>query len=176
MVRYRYCRRPCSYTSSSRIPRYILNLLYEIDFHPDYSPRGCAWPGWSFIAIPFACRLPPRNQAKWLFNTTYQRDAPQGSNPFQTNLNMSSPSLSTARQLLDLISASLTTLEKSCSARGVTIPDIQDPFHPASEAFRVGDPAAAEAANVITAAALHLAAIIAPPQNTLYMAAGGVSR
>ncbi|PPQ95287.1 hypothetical protein CVT26_014861 [Gymnopilus dilepis] len=79
---------------------------------------------------------------------------------------------STTRQLVDLISASLTTLEKSCQAKGVDIPDLHAPFHPSTEAFRA-DPAAAEAANVISAAALQLAAILTPPQVTLYQFVGG---
>ena len=77
--------------------------------------------------------------------------------------NMPSP----ARQLVDLISASLSTLEESCATKGLEIPDLHATFDPASEAFRA-DPAAAEAANLITAAALQLAAIISPPQNSLF--------
>ncbi|KAF9564158.1 S-adenosyl-L-methionine-dependent methyltransferase [Agrocybe pediades] len=83
---------------------------------------------------------------------------------------MSSPS--TARQLVQLITASLDALEKSTAASGTQIPDLHAPFHPATEAFR-SDPAAAEAANVIGAAALQLAAILIPPQVSLYHIVGG---
>ena len=81
---------------------------------------------------------------------------------------------SSARQLLDLISNSLTLLEKSCEARSVDIPDLNSPFHPSTEAFRA-DPTASEAANVISAAALQLAAIFVPPQVSVFRAIGGVS-
>ncbi|PPQ95286.1 hypothetical protein CVT26_014860 [Gymnopilus dilepis] len=79
---------------------------------------------------------------------------------------------SSARQLLDLISNSLTLLEKSCEARSVDIPDLNSPFHPSTEAFRA-DPTASEAANVISAAALQLAAIFVPPQVSVFRAIGG---
>ncbi|KAJ3517445.1 hypothetical protein NLJ89_g507 [Agrocybe chaxingu] len=81
---------------------------------------------------------------------------------------MSSP----ARQVLDLLSASLSTLEKTCKEKGLKVPDLHAPFHPETEAFR-GDPTIAEAANVISAAALQLAAIFTPPQVSLYHIVGG---
>ncbi|CAA7266021.1 unnamed protein product [Cyclocybe aegerita] len=84
---------------------------------------------------------------------------------------MSSP----ARQLLELLSASLSTIEKVCAEKRFEIPDLNAPFHPASEAFR-SDPIAGEAANVLSAAALQLAAIFAPPQVSLYHMVGGFFR
>ncbi|KAJ3483198.1 hypothetical protein NLJ89_g12083 [Agrocybe chaxingu] len=82
---------------------------------------------------------------------------------------MSSP----ARQLLKLLSTSLTTFEKVCAEKHFEIPDLNAPFHPASEAFR-SDPVAGEAANVLGAAALQLAAIFVPPQISLYHMVGGI--
>ncbi|KAL0952726.1 hypothetical protein HGRIS_006959 [Hohenbuehelia grisea] len=81
---------------------------------------------------------------------------------------MSSP----LRQLLDLLTQSVSALEQSCAARGTKIPDLNAPFHPASEAFRA-DPAAAEAANIISAASLQLAAIMTPPPISMYSVIGG---
>ncbi|KAJ7223301.1 S-adenosyl-L-methionine-dependent methyltransferase [Mycena pura] len=68
------------------------------------------------------------------------------------------------RQLLALITNSVDTLEAACAANG--------PFAPLSEAFRA-IPAAAEAANIISAAALQLDAIVAPPHLSLYHIVGG---
>ncbi|KAF8626778.1 hypothetical protein AX15_004696 [Amanita polypyramis BW_CC] len=76
------------------------------------------------------------------------------------------------RQLLDILSKSVATLEAACAANGAEIPDLTNPFHPDSEAFRE-DPAAAEAANLIGAAALQLAATVIPPQISLYHIVGG---
>ncbi|KAF9462317.1 S-adenosyl-L-methionine-dependent methyltransferase [Collybia nuda] len=81
---------------------------------------------------------------------------------------MSSP----IRQLLELITESVETLEKVCAKNGTAIPNLYEPFAPPSEAFRV-DPVAAEAASVISAAALHLEAILTPPQVSLYRMVGG---
>ncbi|KAA1478056.1 S-adenosyl-L-methionine-dependent methyltransferase [Dentipellis sp. KUC8613] len=81
---------------------------------------------------------------------------------------MSSP----AHQLLRLISDSLSIVQQSCTDKDVQLPDLDAPFTPSSEAFRA-DPSAAEAANIISAAALQLAAIFTPPQVSLYHLAGG---
>ncbi|KAA1478069.1 S-adenosyl-L-methionine-dependent methyltransferase [Dentipellis sp. KUC8613] len=80
--------------------------------------------------------------------------------------------MSTLRQLLGLIQTSLATLEETCASANVQIPDLNEPFHPTSEAFRA-DPAAALAANTAAAAALQLAAILTPPHVSLYHAVGG---
>ena len=77
-------------------------------------------------------------------------------------------------QLLDLITKSVETLENTCAANVTKIPDLYSAFNPASEAFR-SDPAAGEAASIVSAAALHLSAITAPPHITAYNAIGGVS-
>ncbi|CAA7266025.1 unnamed protein product [Cyclocybe aegerita] len=84
---------------------------------------------------------------------------------------MSSP----ARQLLALISTSLSTLENTCAEKGFNIPDLHAAFDPASEAFRA-DPVAGEAANVLGAAALQLAAIFLPPHVSLYHNVSGYVR
>ncbi|KAJ7269517.1 S-adenosyl-L-methionine-dependent methyltransferase [Mycena rebaudengoi] len=74
---------------------------------------------------------------------------------------MSSP----IRQLLELITKSVDTLESA-------FPDLHELFAPPSEAFRA-NPAAAEAASIISAAALQLEAILTPPQVSLYRIVGG---
>lgn len=79
------------------------------------------------------------------------------------------------RQLLDLITKSVETLETTCAANGTEVPDLRSAFSPASEAFR-SDPVASEAADIINAAALQLSAIVALPQITMFNAVGGVSR
>ncbi|KAJ7167962.1 S-adenosyl-L-methionine-dependent methyltransferase [Mycena filopes] len=76
------------------------------------------------------------------------------------------------RQLLELITKSVETLEAACDASGTTIPDLHAPFAPPSEAFRA-NPAAAEAASIISAAALQLDAILTPPHISLYRIVGG---
>ena len=78
-----------------------------------------------------------------------------------------------SRQLLDLITKSLSTLETACSSKDLKVPDLYEPFHPSSEAFRA-DPQVAEAAATISAAALHLEAIFTPPHVSLYHLVGGV--
>lgn len=78
-------------------------------------------------------------------------------------------------QLVDLLRSSADVLEKACAANGTSIPNINQPFTPSSEAFRK-DPVVAEAATVVTAAATQLAAIVNPPHVSLYHCAGGVSK
>ncbi len=78
------------------------------------------------------------------------------------------------RQLLDLVTKSVDALEQACNESNAQLPSLDEPFHPASEAFRV-NPVAAEATAVISAAALQLNAIVSPPRNILYQAVGGVS-
>ena len=77
------------------------------------------------------------------------------------------------RQLLELMTRSLDTLEKECELKDLDIPDLHAPFHPSSEAFR-SDPIAAEAASIISTAALHLFAILAPPHVSLYQSLAAV--
>lgn len=78
------------------------------------------------------------------------------------------------RQLLDLITKSVEALEQACIESNTQLPSLDEPFHPASEAFRA-NLVAAEAVSVISAAAMQLDAIISPPRNVLYYAVGGVS-
>ncbi|KAA1478073.1 S-adenosyl-L-methionine-dependent methyltransferase [Dentipellis sp. KUC8613] len=82
---------------------------------------------------------------------------------------------SSTSQLLNLIKTSLDALEKASASTGHRIPDLNDPFYPASEAFRA-DPTAALAANTAAAAALQLAAILTPPHVSLYHVVGGHCR
>ncbi|KAA1477984.1 S-adenosyl-L-methionine-dependent methyltransferase [Dentipellis sp. KUC8613] len=80
--------------------------------------------------------------------------------------------MTSPRQLVDVILSSLATLDKACASGGFQIPTLEEPFAPPSEAFRA-DPTAAFAAHTISAAALQLAAILTPPQVSLYHAVGG---
>ncbi|KAM6499069.1 S-adenosyl-L-methionine-dependent methyltransferase [Amanita muscaria] len=77
------------------------------------------------------------------------------------------------RQLLDLINSAVETLDKTCTANGTKVPSLNESFHPTSEAFRE-DPAAAQATILIGSAALQLAAIVLPPQVSLYNIIGGL--
>ncbi len=77
------------------------------------------------------------------------------------------------RRLLLILNDSVAVLEERARALGLPLPDLNSPFSPPSEAFR-GDPACAEAASRISAAALHLEAIFTPPQVSLYHVVAGV--
>ncbi|KAF9042839.1 S-adenosyl-L-methionine-dependent methyltransferase [Hymenopellis radicata] len=78
----------------------------------------------------------------------------------------------TLRQLLVILNDSVAALEERARSLGLPLPDLNNPFSPPSEAFR-GDPACAEAASRISAAALHLEAIFTPPQVSLYHVVAG---
>ncbi|KAA1478076.1 S-adenosyl-L-methionine-dependent methyltransferase [Dentipellis sp. KUC8613] len=80
--------------------------------------------------------------------------------------------MSSIRQILKLIETSLATLEETCASTGLQIPDLNSPFTPSSEEFRTV-PEAALAANIASAAALQLAAILTPPHVSLYHVVGG---
>ena len=82
--------------------------------------------------------------------------------------------VSEVRQLLNLISDAVDKLESACASTGTSIPDLHVPFSPPSEAFRA-NPQAAEAANIISAAALQMEAILTPPHVSLYHIVSGVS-
>ncbi|KAF9264596.1 S-adenosyl-L-methionine-dependent methyltransferase [Marasmius fiardii PR-910] len=79
---------------------------------------------------------------------------------------------SNLRPLLDILTKNVEILENSCRENGTNIPDLITPFHPSSEAFRE-HPDAAEASNIIVAAAHQLAAILTPPPIALYHIVGG---
>lgn len=79
----------------------------------------------------------------------------------------------TLSQLAKLISDSVAVIESSCIKRGVEVPSLDSPFDPASEAFRA-DPAAAEAINIASVAALQLNAIIQPPHVSVFQKCTGV--
>ncbi|KAG6888552.1 hypothetical protein C0995_007424 [Termitomyces sp. Mi166 len=76
------------------------------------------------------------------------------------------------RQLQSLINNSIDKLENICESTGTPVPDLYAPFSPESEAFRA-NPDAAEAANIISAAALQLEAIVSPPHVSLYHVVAG---
>ncbi|KAI5890571.1 S-adenosyl-L-methionine-dependent methyltransferase [Schizophyllum commune H4-8] len=82
--------------------------------------------------------------------------------------------MSSLTPLIDLIVQNARVFEAACASAGdggaddagPDILDLNAPFNPASEAFRK-DPKAAEAANVLAAAAFQLAATVLPPPSTL---------
>ncbi len=78
------------------------------------------------------------------------------------------------RELLDLITKSVDTLEQACIESKMGIPSLDEPFDPAHRAFWV-NPVTAEAAAVATAAASHLGTVLSPPHTVLNHAVGGVS-
>lgn len=86
--------------------------------------------------------------------------------------------MSSLTPLIELIVQNARVLEAACASGNGTgqasLPDLNAPFDPASEAFRK-DPKAAEAANVIAAAAFQLAATVLPPPSTLLGVAEAVS-
>jgi hypothetical protein len=78
------------------------------------------------------------------------------------------------RQLLDLITKSVDTLEQACAGSGTDIPSLDEPFHPAQMAFWA-NPATAGALAVIGAASSHLGAIATAPHVVMHQSLGGVS-
>jgi hypothetical protein len=78
------------------------------------------------------------------------------------------------RQLLDLITKSVDTLEKACTGSGMEIPSLDESFHPAQMAFWA-NPATAGAMAVIGAASTHLSAIATAPHVVIHQSLGGVS-
>ncbi|EIM90615.1 S-adenosyl-L-methionine-dependent methyltransferase [Stereum hirsutum FP-91666 SS1] len=68
----------------------------------------------------------------------------------------------TLSQLAVFISDSVESIEASCAVRGLTVPDLDSPFDPSSEDFRL-DPTIAHAINVTSVAAKKLNAILQPP-------------
>ncbi|KAH9484887.1 4-O-methyltransferase 1 [Psilocybe cubensis] len=79
---------------------------------------------------------------------------------------------STLSSLAVLINRSIITLEKACSESKLPFPSFDEPFTPASEAFRA-NPEAEEAAKVIAAAAHQLMMMVLPPSVALYTAVSG---
>ena len=79
------------------------------------------------------------------------------------------------RQLLDLITKSVDALERTCSESKIELPSLDAPFQSAHSALWA-DPNAAEAIAVISAASLHLNAIVSAPENMiLNVTVAGVS-
>ncbi|KAF7311917.1 S-adenosyl-L-methionine-dependent methyltransferase [Mycena indigotica] len=76
------------------------------------------------------------------------------------------------RQLLSLLTENVERLECIAAAAAAPIPDLHTPFSLESEAFRA-IPEAAEAARIVSAAALHLDAILAPPQISIFRVVDG---
>ena len=86
-----------------------------------------------------------------------------------------SPStLSTLKELNNLIASSIIELEKACAESELPFPDLDEPFTPQSEAFRK-NPAASQAANVIAAAANQLLSTVLPPPMAMGSVLSGVS-
>ncbi|KAJ3769755.1 S-adenosyl-L-methionine-dependent methyltransferase [Lentinula raphanica] len=76
------------------------------------------------------------------------------------------------QQLLDTITGAVKSLNQACASNGTSVPSLDEPFQPSSESFR-GNFEALQAARIISAAALQLEAVVAPPQVVLYHVAGG---
>ncbi|KAF9261543.1 S-adenosyl-L-methionine-dependent methyltransferase [Marasmius fiardii PR-910] len=87
----------------------------------------------------------------------------------------SDANFSQLRTILGILNKNVDILEESCKTNGTQIPDLKEPFHPDSEAFRRHEDAA-EAANIIVAAAQHIAALLTPPQVSMYHEVSGVFR
>lgn len=81
---------------------------------------------------------------------------------------------STLLELSNMIAGSAATLDKVCSESNLPFPNLDDPFVPSSEAFR-SNAEAAEAANIIAAAASQLVAMVLPPSAALFVIISGVS-
>ncbi len=78
------------------------------------------------------------------------------------------------RQLLDLITKSVDTLEQACIENKTELPSLDEPFDPAGRALWA-NPVAAETVAVITAATLHLNAIVSRPHAIMRNIVNGVS-
>ena len=77
------------------------------------------------------------------------------------------------RQLLDLITKSVDALEQISSESKIGLPSLDEPLKSASSFW--ADPNAAEAVSIISAAAMHLNAMVSPPQNLIHSTVAGVS-
>jgi hypothetical protein len=77
-------------------------------------------------------------------------------------------------ELSSIIAAAVISLNKACADGGTPFPGLEIPFSPLSEAFRA-NPQAAEAANVIAAAATQLASMVLPPPAAIFTLISGVS-
>lgn len=75
-------------------------------------------------------------------------------------------------QLSEIIASSVARLLSICEEQQLALPQLDEPYTCGSETFRQNS-AAAEAASLIGAAALQLAATLLPPQETLLQAASG---
>ncbi|KAF8655357.1 hypothetical protein AX16_003092 [Volvariella volvacea WC 439] len=78
-------------------------------------------------------------------------------------------------QLVELLNKAVADLDAVTAQTATKIPDLNEPFHPTSEAFRL-NPVAAEATTLIGAAALHVAAVVLPPQVTIANLLGGPAK
>lgn len=87
---------------------------------------------------------------------------------------LSSTMASTLIELSNIISTAVTSLDKACTDSGTPFPGLDVPFSPSSESFRANSQAA-EAANVIAAAAMQLAAMVLPPPAAIFTLISGVS-
>lgn len=80
---------------------------------------------------------------------------------------------STILKLSELITDSTSALVDVCDANSLVFPALSDTFIPESEAFR-SITAAADASNKIVAAAFQLAAIVSPPEKSIFSMTAGV--
>jgi hypothetical protein len=76
--------------------------------------------------------------------------------------------------LSNLISGSVASLVDICNKNNFHIPRLDDDFTRDSEVFR-SNKAAGKAITVIAAAAFQLAAILLPPEETIFQVVTGVS-
>ncbi|KAF5312467.1 hypothetical protein D9619_003730 [Psilocybe cf. subviscida] len=79
---------------------------------------------------------------------------------------------STLLELSTIIAGAVNSLNKACADSGTTFPGLEVPFSPSSEAFRL-NLQAAEAANIIAAAATQLAAMVLPPPSAMFSLISG---
>lgn len=80
----------------------------------------------------------------------------------------SSWSMSSLRKLADLISSSVDAIEASCTQRGLSLPLLDEPYTPESDAL-YADPAVSQAATLICAAASQLSLLVRPAKMTLFL-------
>lgn len=74
--------------------------------------------------------------------------------------------MTTLRKLVDLLSQSVDVIEKSYSQRGLSLPSLDDPYTPDSDAV-YQDTAVLQAATLASAAASQLQLLMRPAKATL---------
>ncbi|KAF5312795.1 hypothetical protein D9619_003670 [Psilocybe cf. subviscida] len=79
---------------------------------------------------------------------------------------------STLLELSNIIAGAVNSFNKACTDNGTPFSGLDVPFSPSSEAFR-SNPEAAEAANIIAAAATQLATMVLPPPGAMFAMMSG---